>query len=125
VDLLRPRFVTLTDFADAGRPYFGEALEADPGAVDKNLRKEPRLAEWLPELGRRFAALDPFDAASAEKSLREYADEIGTKAGVLINGARTATTGRAVGPSLFQALECLGRDRVVRRLQDVPRLLAA
>ena len=125
MDLLRPRFVTLADFADAGRPYFEDELEADPEAVDKNLRKEPRLAEWLPELGRRFQALDPFDAASAEAALRAYADEIGTKAGVLINGARTATTGRTVGPSLFHALECLGRDRVVRRLQDVPRLLSA
>jgi glutamyl-tRNA synthetase len=124
VDLLRPRFVTLADFADGGRPYFGDALEADPEAVDKNLRKEPRLAEWLPELSRRFQALDPFDAASAETALRAYADEIGTKAGVLINGARTATTGRSVGPSLFHALECLGRDRVVRRLQDVPALLS-
>jgi glutamyl-tRNA synthetase len=125
VDLLRPRFVTLADFADAGRPYFQDELEANPEAVDKNLRKEPRLEEWLPELGRRFQALDPFDAASAEAALRAYADEIGTKAGVLINGARTATTGRTVGPSLFHALECLGRDRVVRRLQDVPRLLSA
>jgi len=125
VDLLRARFVTLVDFADSGRAYFGEALEADPAAVDKNLRKEPKLAEWLPELGRRFEALDPFDAASAEMTLRAYADEIGTKAGVLINGARTATTGRSVGPSLFHAFECLGRDRVVRRLQDVPRLLGA
>src|SRR5262245_29528197 len=125
VDLLRPRFVTLADFADGGRPYFDEELEADPDAVDKNLRKEPRLAEWLPELARRFQALEPFDAASAEAALRAYADEIGTKAGVLINGARTATTGRTVGPSLFQALECLGRDRVVRRLLDVPRLLGS
>ena len=73
----------------------------DPEAVDKNLRKEPRLAEWLPELGRRFAALEPFDHASAEAALRAYADELGVKAGVLINAARTAVTGRSVGPSLF------------------------
>jgi glutamyl-tRNA synthetase len=91
----------------------------DPEAVDKNLKKEPRLAEWLPELGRRFAELEPFDHASAEASLRSYADELGIKAGVLINGARTAVTGRSVGPSLFDVLTCLGRDRVVRRLQAV------
>jgi hypothetical protein len=29
-----------------------------------------------------------------------------------------------VGPSLFHVLECLGREKVVRRLQDVPRLVA-
>lgn len=125
VDLLRPRFVTLGDFADAGRAYFDDEFDLDPEAVDKNLRKEPRLAEWLPELARRFAALDPLDPAAAEATLRAYADEIGVKAGVLINAARTAVTGRSVGPSLFHALDCLRRDRVVRRLQDAARLVSA
>jgi glutamyl-tRNA synthetase len=125
VELLRPRFVTLEDFADAGRPYLGDAVDYDPEAVDKNLRKEPRLAEWLPELARRLEALEPFEPAAAEAALRAYAEELGTKAGVLINAARTATTGRSVGPSLFQALDLLGRDRVVKRLRGVPRLVGA
>jgi glutamyl-tRNA synthetase len=120
VDLLRARFITLQDFADGGRAFFDESFDMDPEAVDKNLKKEPRLAEWLPELGRRYAALEPFDHASAEATLRAYADELGVKAGLLINGARTAVTGRSVGPSLFDVLTCLGRDRVVRRLQAVP-----
>ncbi len=119
VDLLRARFITLQDFADGGRPFFDESFDMDPEAVDKNLKKEPRLAEWLPELGRRFAALEPFDHASAEAALRAYADELGVKAGVLINGARTAVTGRSVGPSLFDVLTCLGRERVALRLQAV------
>jgi glutamyl-tRNA synthetase len=117
VDLLRARFITLQDFADAGRAFFDESFDMDPEAVDKNLKKEPRLAEWLPELGRRFAALEPFDHASAEAALRAYADELGVKAGVLINGTRTAVTGRSVGPSLFDVLTCLGRERVARRLR--------
>ena len=108
VDLIRPRFITLLDFADAGRAFFDESFDMDADAVDKNLKKEPRLAEWLPELGRRFAALEPFDRATAEAALRAYADELGVKAGVLINGTRTAVTGRSVGPSLFELLECLG-----------------
>jgi glutamyl-tRNA synthetase len=120
VDLLRARFITLEDFADGGRPFFDETFDMDPEAVDKNLKKEPRLAEWLPELGRRYAELDPFDHASAETVLRAYADELGVKAGLLINGARTAVTGRSVGPSLFDVLVCLGRDRVARRLQALP-----
>ena len=122
VDLLRPRFITLEDFADGGRAFFDDTFEMDPEAVDKNLKKEPRLAEWLPELGKRFADLEPFDHASAEAALRSYADELGVKAGLLINGARTAVTGRSVGPSLFDVLVCLGRDRVVRRLQAATRI---
>jgi glutamyl-tRNA synthetase len=124
VDLIRPRFITLLDFADAGRAYFDETFEMDPEAADKNLKKEPRLAEWLPELGRRFAALEPFDRATSEAALRAYADELGIKAGVLINGTRTAVTGRSVGASLFEILECLGRERVARRLSAVAEVVS-
>jgi len=123
VDLLRERYVTLLDFADAGRAYFDEGFDIDPEAADKNLRKEPRLRQWLPELAQRFRALEVFDPTSAETALRSYAEEIGVKAGVLINAARTAATGRSVGPSLFLALGSIGRDRVVRRLEAAAALL--
>jgi glutamyl-tRNA synthetase len=125
VDLVRPRFITLLDFAEAGRAYFDDRFDMDPEAVDKNLRKEPRLAEWLPELAGAFERLEAFDPASAEAALRGYADERGVKAGVLINAARTAVTGRSVGPSLFEVLGCLGRERVARRLRDAAPLVSA
>jgi hypothetical protein len=32
-------------------------------------------------------------------------------------------TGRSVGPSLFDVLVCLGRDRVVRRLQSAATVI--
>jgi glutamyl-tRNA synthetase len=125
VDLIRPRFITLLDFAEAGRAYFDDRFDLDPEAVDKNLRKEPRLSEWLPELADRFERLDAFDPASAEAALRAYAEEKGVKAGVLINAARTAVTGRSVGASLFEILGCLGRERVARRLRDAAPLVTA
>jgi glutamyl-tRNA synthetase len=117
VDLIRPRFITLLDFADAGRAYFDDTFDMDPESVEKNLRRDPGLGEWLPELARRFADLEPFGTESAEAALRAYADELGVKAGLLINATRTAVTGRSVGPSLFEILDCLGRDRVVARLR--------
>ncbi len=117
VDLIRPRFILMNDFAEAGRAYFDETFDLDPEAVDKNLKPEPRLREWLPELAARLDALETFDQASAEAALRAYADEIGVKAGVLINASRTAVTGAVKGASLFEILECLGRERVARRLR--------
>jgi glutamyl-tRNA synthetase len=123
VDLIRPRFILMNDFADAGRAYFDDTFDLEAEAVDKHLKKEPHLREWLPELATRLAALDPFDHATAEGVLRAYADEIGAKAGLLINATRTAVTGRLAGPSLFEILECLGRDRVVHRLRDAAATL--
>jgi glutamyl-tRNA synthetase len=122
VDLIRPRFVTMNEFAEAGRAYFDDTFDVDPEAVDKNLKPEPRLAEWLPALGERFAALDAFDAASAEAALRAYAEELGVKAGLLINATRTVVTGSIKGASLFEILDCLGRDRVAARLAKAAAL---
>ena len=52
------------------------------------------------------------------KETRDLTPIVGVKAGVLINASRTAVTGAIKGASLFEILECLGRERVVRRLRD-------
>lgn len=122
VDLLRARFITLSDFSDAGRAYFSDDFLLDTDAVAKNLLKEPRLAGWLVELGERYRRAPSFDETSNEALLRAYADELQIKAGLLINGVRTAVTGRSVGPSLFHVLDCLGQARVVARLIAAPKL---
>jgi glutamyl-tRNA synthetase len=44
------------------------------------------------------------------------AEEFGIKAGILINGIRTAVTGQAKGPGLFDVLIAVGQKRVVERL---------
>jgi glutamyl-tRNA synthetase len=62
--------------------------------------------------------VDPFTAETAEATLRKLADEEGVKAALLINGSRTMLTGQAVGPSMFEVFEILGRDRSVERLRS-------
>jgi glutamyl-tRNA synthetase len=116
VDLLRPRFITLKDFSGLGRAFFDKTFDIDPVAVEKNVDKDPGLRKWLVELAGRFKALPTFNKETAEAELRKLADELGIKAGLLINGSRTVTTGVSVGPPLFDLLECLGQETVVSRL---------
>jgi len=118
VDLIRQRFFTLKDFSDQGRAYFSEDFDFDDAAVAKNLRKEPRLHEWLPQLADRLAPLEPFSAAHVETVVRDFADQLGVKAGVFINGSRTMLTGQSVGPSMFDVFEIMGRKRSIERLRS-------
>ena len=118
VELIRHRFFTLKDFSAQGRAYFSDDFDFDEAAVAKNLKKEPLLKEWLPALAARLEAVDPFDAANVEAALRQYADELGVKAGVFINASRTMLTGQAVGPSMFEVFGIMGRDRSVERLRS-------
>ncbi len=118
VDLIRQRFHTLKDFSSQGRAYFSDDFDFEDAAVNKNLKKEPRLKELLPALADRLEEMDPFTHDTSEAALRQFADEQGVKAGLLINGSRTMLTGQAVGPSMFEVFAILGKDRSVTRLRS-------
>jgi glutamyl-tRNA synthetase len=116
VELLRARYRTAVDFAILGRPYFSDDFEYESAAVKKN-RKDERLKELLPGLADQLAALDTFTHDSAEAALRAYCEAQGVKAGLLINASRTALTGQAVGPGMFDIMVALGREKSVERLR--------
>jgi glutamyl-tRNA synthetase len=118
VDLIRQRYFTLKDFSEQGRAYFSDDFDFDDAAVNKNLRKEPRLRELLSGLADKMENVEPFNAETAEAALRAFSEEAGVKAGLLINGSRTMLTGQAVGPSMFEIFDLLGRDRSVVRLRS-------
>jgi glutamyl-tRNA synthetase len=118
VNLIRQRFFTLKDFSAQGRAYFSEDFDLEEAAVRKNILKEPKLKELLPALADRLEQVEPFTAAKVEEALRAFADEATVKAGLFINASRTMLTGQAVGPSMFEVFETIGRDRSVMRLRS-------
>jgi len=117
IDMIRSRFHTLKDFAGPGRTYFSNTYEMDPKPVKKNLAKHEKIGEWLGLLADRFAGLPDFNKEDTERVIRELADELEIKAGILINGTRTVVTGQAAGAGLFDVLLAIGRDRVIARLK--------
>jgi glutamyl-tRNA synthetase len=118
VELIRQRFFTLKDFSSQGRAYFSEDFDFDQAAVRKNILKEPKLKELLPQMAERLATVEPFLAAKAEAALRAFSESAAVKAGLLINASRTMLTGQAVGPSMFEVFEIVGRERSVMRLRS-------
>jgi glutamyl-tRNA synthetase len=118
VDLIRQRFFTLKDFSAQGRAYFSDDFDFDAAAVAKNLTKEPRLREWLPQLADKLEAVEDFTHENVEAALRAFSEELGVKAGLFINGSRTMLTGQSVGPSMFEVFVALGRERCATRLRS-------
>jgi glutamyl-tRNA synthetase len=118
VDLIRQRYFTLKDFSSQGRAYFSDDFDFDEAAVNKNLRKEPHLRELLRGLASKLETVETFNTETAEAALRTFSEEAGVKAGLLINGARTMLTGQAVGPSMFEIFDVLGRETSAERLRS-------
>lgn len=124
LDLIRARFHTVKDFAVLGRAYFADDYEFEEKAVSKNVSKHEELKQWFPELAKRIEAMPDFNHDSIEVLLRVMAEELEIKPGILINAARAVVTGRLAGPSMFEALVAIGRERVAARLKRIDTFFA-
>jgi glutamyl-tRNA synthetase len=70
----------------------------------------------------RLEGLKEFTTPEAENVIRDIAETLDIKPGVLINGIRTVVTGQLAGPGLFDILITIGQRRVVDRLRKAPAL---
>jgi glutamyl-tRNA synthetase len=123
VELYKPRVRKLHDYLEHVPLLSDEVLEYEDEAVRKHLASEG-LASNMVELRDALERTHPFDPPSIERSVRDVAASRGVKAAILIHATRIAVTGKAVSPGLFDILAILGRDRVIRRLDDLSRFLA-
>ena len=94
--------------------YFTDDFTYNPEGVAKHFTAEnkPRLMA----VREAFAALDNFDAANLETTLKETAARFGLKVGALVHPTRLAVTGSNAGPSLYHLLEILGKEKVLTRI---------
>jgi glutamyl-tRNA synthetase len=125
VPLVQERLKRLPDVVELTRPLFQE-IETPP--VETLVGKKMTPQESLEALRRArtlLAETEPFDAGVMEQPLRDLADELGIKAGVLFGILRWATTNQPVSPPLFGSFEFLGREEVLARLDAAEAVLAA
>ena len=122
IGLLKPRARFVPDIARLGRPFWSDPLPLDAEASRKYLGREG-LSSWLNLLADRWEKLAEADFIHAplEASLRQVSSELDLKASDLIHPVRVAVTGTTVGPSLFELLEVLGKERVLARLRAAAR----
>jgi glutamyl/glutaminyl-tRNA synthetase len=120
--LLQSRTTTLMQVREWGY-FFTEPLAFDPKAVAKllaNPASKAGLARVRDELGR-----SEFTAAAIEKTMHDIEAEVDLSQGKLNQPVRLAITGRTIGAGLYETMELLGRERVLRRLDyAVARLCA-
>ncbi len=116
VDVYRPRAKVVQDFPKLSRMFLIDHVEFDQAAVEKFLKDE-KMRGHLRMLADRIEALPEFTHQSIEATLRNLGDELGVKAGSLMNASRVALTGQAVAPGLFDVMMLLGRDKTVTRLR--------
>ncbi len=93
-----------------------DQLPYDEKAFEKRLRKPADAAELLQKFRQELAQAESFDAESLDRLMHEFVEAQGIKIGQIIHAVRVATTGKAIGPGLFDCLAILGRDATLARI---------
>ena len=115
VKLLRERSKKITELAENGRYFF-----AEPAAYEEKAAKKYFTAEAVPlldMLAGKLSAAESFTRENLERIYHENAESMKVSAGALIHPTRLAVSGVSFGPGLFELMEALGRDTVVRRMK--------
>lgn len=120
--LLAERIKLKRDFARMAGFFFTDDYPFDEKAVRKRLLKDG-VRDNLPALKEMLSTTKRFDAAELESGVQRLAETRGIKAAELIHPLRVAVSGLMEGPSLFEMLEVLGRERVCRRIDRAITML--
>jgi glutamyl/glutaminyl-tRNA synthetase len=68
-------------------------------------------------LYERYKELNNWKKEDLENVLRNLANELNIKPAQIIHPLRIVLTGKTIGPSLFELIEALGKEVVLRRME--------
>ena len=116
IALMKERIKYVAQLEEEASYFFTEEVEFDPLAFEEVLQREG-VEEILKECEEVLSQIEDFRAPVLEEAVREMAKERGMKAAQIIHPLRVAVSGKKVGPGLFELLEVLGKERVIKRIQ--------
>ena len=123
VPLVQERVKLLSDADEWTSYFFNDVPEYDPKTlIQRNMDAQSTLGA-LRRASDEVAAAASFDHESLEELLRAVGAELALSARQFFGVLRTAVTGRTAAPPLFETMEVLGRDRVLRRLESAAERL--
>lgn len=115
IGLVHEKFKLLQEIPGMVDFLLKDNINYNDEAVNEVLLK-PGTDGLLSGIRDRISGMPAFDRTSLESLLREYAKENKIKTAVVFHPVRVAVSGRTTGPGLFEILEFLGRDKVIKRL---------
>lgn len=111
---LQERSATLVGMAEGAAFYYTNQLEFDDKTRNKFLLEANRLL--FNELKSAFESCNRYDQAGLEPVLQSVIESLGLKFGKVAQPLRAALTGGAPSPGIYELLEVLGKERVIKRI---------
>ncbi len=117
---LQPRCLTLDEMADAIKFYMTDDLEYDLKGVKKFFK--PEIKPIIDKVISTLKEMDGLDERKLEDFFRGLSESTGVKLRLIAQPIRIALTGKTASPGLFEIMDILGKDEVIRRLEKAEKL---
>jgi glutamyl/glutaminyl-tRNA synthetase len=115
VRLLKDRSKRLTELVDNSVYFFKDPETYEDKAAKKHFN--PQAANVLQALIEKLSQDESFTKDTLDAFFHKYATETGTQIGELVHPTRLAISGVSFGPGLFEMMETLGKETVMRRIR--------
>ncbi len=120
VSLEHEKIKLLSDIPYLIEFFLKDDIKYQQKAIDKVFKKDPeKTKKILSDIYKKFNVLKEFTRHETERVCREYASEKGLKTSEVFHSIRVAVSGRTEGPGLFEMLELLDKEKVLKRISYV------
>jgi glutamyl-tRNA synthetase len=120
VDLYKIRIKTLSELGDLADWFFKDDFAVDEEGKQKYLDKEANK-DNVRIFADRLEGLEDFSHDNIEKICREIIEEKEIKAGDIIHPTRVSVSGKTKGAGLFEIMELLGKEVVLKRMRGIDK----
>jgi len=114
IDMLKVRSRRVTDLADSASYFFIDPADYEEKAAKKHFG--PEATERLGLITKIINGIDNFISTNIDAAYHAAAESQNIQLSALIHPTRLAVSGVSAGPGLFEMMEVIGKDVVLRRV---------
>jgi len=114
IDMLKVRSRRVTDLADSASYFFIDPVDYEEKAAKKHFG--PDATERLGLITKIINGIDDFIHANIDAAYHSTAESRNIQLSALIHPTRLAISGVSAGPGLFEMMEVIGKEVVLRRI---------
>ncbi|MFO7601053.1 MAG: glutamate--tRNA ligase [Candidatus Desulfacyla sp.] len=113
--ILKVRSKTLVDMVEGARFCLSDDIDYEKKGEDKFLKQD--VVALFEKLCRRIEAVGEFDHEDIERLFAQFLESEEITLKKLAQPLRVALTGRTASPGIFEVMEILGRETVIKRIR--------
>lgn len=122
LDLVKERLTKLADFQDL-TDFFYKPITPDPVLLIKKVDAK-LVSKQLAETGQALSDLEKWTVENIEEAIRSLQEKNSWHKRQYFMMLRVAVTGQTFTPPLFETMQVLGEERVIKRLGDAKKLVS-